>query len=519
VLELHSSHMKSTIIRSNILTMDERLYKADAVLVVDGKIMGVGTCEDMTAMSPSAQVLEHRDQWLTPGLTDAHIHLVGYGFSLRIINLEGTTSSADALTRIRARLAEFRDDPWVLGRGFNINAWNDATYPTAMMLDGIVRDQPAMMRSRDGHSFWVNSRALELAGIHAGTPDPAGGVIVRDDHGNPTGTLLENAMELVKRVLPEPSLEAAVEAGRLGAEQMRAYGFTAVHTMALEPNRYVLAKHELEARGELPLRVWACVPHADLEHLEALGLRGGVGNRVRLGGVKFFADGALGSRTALMLEDYEGFPGERGVQVDTPETVFERGSRALELGFSPVIHAIGDRANHDMLDVLERLTPLARQRNVRLRLEHAQHLAPQDVERFGLLGIVASVQPIHLAGDTIMTEKLLGAARAKTTYAFRRLLETGATLALGSDAPVATPDPVRGFEAAVERIGADGKPWHTSEALTRLETLRGYTVGAALAAGWEGWYGRVAPGCAADFTLWDGDPLEAGSKPLEALTL
>jgi predicted amidohydrolase YtcJ len=511
--------MNATIIQSNILTLDERLERADAALVVAGTIQAVGTCENLSALAPGATMLDLRDRWITPGLTDAHIHLVGYGFSLRSINLEGTTSSAEAVLRVAARLAEFRGIPWVTGRGFNVNLWSDAAYPSATKLDAIAPDQPMALRSRDGHSLWVNSRALELAGIHAGTSDPAGGVIVRDERGNPTGTLLENAMDFVKRVLPTPTLEESVAAGKLGAEQMRAYGFTAVHTMALEPNQYLLAKHELEARGELPLRVWACVPHADLEHLEALGLRGGMGNRVRLGGVKFFADGALGSRTALMFESYLGFPGECGVAVDTAATVFERGARALALGFSPVIHAIGDRANSEMLTVLERLAPLARQRGLRLRLEHAQHLARRDVERFGSLGIVASVQPIHLSGDTAMVDTLLGATRAATTYAFRRLLETGATLALGSDAPVATPDPVLGFEAAVKRLGVNGEPWHESEALTRLETLRGYTVGAALAAGWDGWYGRVAPGCTADFTVWDGNPLLEGACPLEALTL
>jgi predicted amidohydrolase YtcJ len=510
--------MRATILRSEILTLDDRLYNADAALVIGNRIQSVGTFEDVVALAPSAEILDYRDRWLTPGLTDAHIHLVGYGFSLKTINLEGTRSSSEAVLRVAARLSEFKDG-WVGGRGFNIGLWEDSAYPTAAALDAIASDQPVVLRSRDGHSLWVNSRVLEIAGLHAGTPDPAGGVIVRDERGNPTGTLLENAMDLVKRVQPVPSLEEAVAAGKLGAEQLRRYGFTAVHTMALEPNQYLLAMQELEARGELPLRVWASVPHADLEHIEALGLRGGVGDRVKLSGVKFFADGALGSRTALMMEDYVGFPGERGVSVDSPATVLERGMRALELGFSPVIHAIGDRANAEMLDVLETLAPLAKSRGVRLRLEHAQHLRPEDIERFGLLDIVASVQPIQLPGDTGNVDRLLGQARANTTYAFRSLIDTGATLALGSDAPVATPDPVLGFEAAVERLGVHGTPWRAEEALTRLETLRGYTVGAALAAGWESWYGRIAPGCVADFTLWDGDPLSEGSKPLEALSL
>ena len=510
--------MQATIIQSNILTLDDRLERCDAALMIAGQIQMVGTCENLLALAPNAKVVDKRDYHLTPGLTDAHIHLVGYGFALSSINLEGTRSSGEAVLRVAARLPEFHDS-WVLGRGFNINLWSDAAHPTAAMLDEVAPHRAVALRSRDGHSLWVNTRVLELAGIGADTPDPPGGLIVRDQLGHPTGTLLENAMALVTRVQPAVSLEDAVQAGRLAAAQMRQYGFTAVHTMALEPNLYLHAVQELEARGELGLRVWACIPHADLESIEALGLRGGLGDKVRLSGVKFFADGALGSRTALMHNAYHGYPNEYGVAVDSPTTVLERGRRALELGFSPVIHAIGDRANTEMLGVLSALSPLAQRRGLRLRLEHAQHLARADVERFAALGIVVSAQPIHLPGDTATIDALLGESRAATSYAFRDLLNSGATLALGSDAPVATPDPVLGFEAAVQRWSANGQPWHVEQAITRLETLRGYTTGAALAAGWEAWYGRVAPGCAADFTLWDGDPLLDGSRPVEALSL
>ena len=510
--------MQATIVQSNILTLDDRLERCDAALVIAGQIQMVGTYENLLELAPSASVLDKRDCYLTPGLTDAHIHLVGYGFSLASINLAGTRSSSEAVLRVAARLAEFQDG-WVLGRGFNINAWSDAAYPSKAMLDEIAPHQPVALRSRDGHSLWVNSSVLELAGIGANTPDPAGGVIVRDERGDPTGTLLENAMALVTRVQPPVSLEDAVYAGRLAAAQMRRYGFTAVHTMALEPNLYLHATQELEARGELGLRVWACIPHADLESIEALGLRGGLGDKVRLSGVKFFADGALGSRTALMHAPYNGYAGEHGLAVDSPATVLERGRRALELGFSPVIHAIGDRANTEMLDVLAKLAPIAQRRGLRLRLEHAQHLTAADLRRFAALGIVVSAQAIQLPGDTATIDALLGEPRASTSYAFRALLDSGATLALGSDAPVATPDPALGFEAAVQRFSANGQPWHVEQAITRLETLRGYTTGAALAAGWEAWYGRVAPGCVADFTLWDGDPLLEGSRPIEALSL
>jgi predicted amidohydrolase YtcJ len=370
--------------------------------------------------------------------------------------------------------------------------------------------------SRDGHGLWCNLLALNLAGIHSDTPNPHGGLIVRDNRGEATGMLLENAMELIKKVFPIVKLENVVAAAKLGAQDMAQRGFTCVHTMALEPVEYLHAMWELEARGEMPLRIWASVSHSQLEHVKLAGLRGGVGDRVKLCGIKFFADGALGSRTALMLEPYNGFE-DFGVQVDSKETFLERGRLALELGFSPVVHAIGDRANREMLDVLEELAPMAKAKNVRLRLEHAQHLHPDDIARFGELGIAVSVQPIHAPGDVQNIQRLLGETRGNNTFAFRSLLNTGAILALGSDAPVATPDPILGFQAAVKRLDLKGNPWNPEQALSKLETLQGYTTGAAFAAGWEGWYGQVAPGFAADFTLWDKDPTLEDAKPVRAL--
>jgi predicted amidohydrolase YtcJ len=512
-----SREARTVIVVSEIITLEPGQARAEAVLSVDNVIRAVGTLEELQALEPRARIVDRRGRTLTPGLTDAHIHLVGYGFSLSNVQLEGTRSVAEAVQRVRDRVGRTPSGAWVLGSGFDRSLWGLEGYPLAAWLDEIAPDHPVVMRSRDGHSMWVNTKVLETAGIHAGTPDPDGGVIVRDEGGNPTGTLLENAMNLVRRAMPSPPFEMVVDAARAGTHDLVSRGFTAVHTMALEPPEYLRAVLELEARGELPLRVWACVPHAQLENIAATGLRGNLGERVKIAGIKFFADGALGSRTAWMLEDYIGHPGDRGVMVDSPQTILERGRWALELGFCPVVHAIGDRANHEVLNVLEQLKPLADARGIRLRLEHAQHLHPDDIARFGKLGIVASVQPIHAPGDVVNVERLLGPERAANTYAFRALLETGATLALGSDAAVATPEPILGFQAAVERQDLNGTPWRTEQALTRLETLAGYTTGAAMAAGWEGWYGRIAPGCAADFTVWDGDPTLETARPVEAL--
>jgi predicted amidohydrolase YtcJ len=514
-----SPEPRAFIVESDIITLTRDHPRAEAMLCVENVIRAVGTREELRAFAPSAEIMDLRGNVLTPGLTDAHIHLVGYGFTLSNVQLDGTRSVREAVQRVRDRVERTPPGTWIQGYGFDRSLWGLEAYPSAAWLDEVSPDHPVVMGSRDGHSVWVNSRALQIAGIHAGTPDPDGGVIVRDDHGSPTGTLLENAMHLVRRAIPNPPFETVVDAARAGAQDMAARGFTAVHTMALEPPEHLRAVLELEARGELPLRVWACVPHAELEGIAASGLRGNLGERVKIAGIKFFADGALGSRTAWMEDDYVGHPGDRGVMVDSPQTILERGRWALELGFCPVVHAIGDRANHEVLNVLEELKPLADAKGIRLRLEHAQHLHLSDIPRFGQLGIVASVQPIHAPGDVINIERLLGPERAANTYAFRRLLETGAILALGSDAAVATPDPILGFQAAVERQDLNGTPWHKDQALTRQETLAGYTIGAAMAAGWEGWYGRIAPGYAADFTVWDGDPTLKAANPTQALRL
>jgi predicted amidohydrolase YtcJ len=509
--------MYAQIVLADAITLFSAQPQAQAVLCINGWVQALGFREEMLAIYPRAEILDFRGYFLTPGLTDAHIHLVNYGFSLERLDVSETRSWQEATRLIGDRAAQLEPGAWLIGGGFLRSTWGLEGHPLATWLDEVTPNNPALISSRDGHAVWVNSLALELAGIHEGTTDPAGGVIVRDDHGTPTGTLLETATGLVRRAMPVPEFTDFMRAAKAAASSMESLGFTGVHTMAAEPPECLRAILELEARNEMPLRVWASLPHADLEQVQAIGLRGGAGNRVRLSGIKFFADGALGSRTANMLEDYVGFSGERGVQVDSGETILQRGRIALELGFSPVAHAIGDAANRTVLDAFEQLAPLANAQGLRLRLEHAQHLHPDDVARFGRLGVVAGMQAIHLPGDTRNIDTLLGATRASSSYAFRSLIETGAMIALGSDAPIATPDPNLGFAAAIDRQDQNGNPWHSKQALSRLETLQGYTCNAAFAAGWKNWYGRIAPGFAAEFTLWDGNPTLEVAKPLRAI--
>ncbi|MFN3266934.1 MAG: amidohydrolase [Deinococcales bacterium] len=510
------SRMESIILAS-IVTLDPQSPSAEAVLISHGKIRHVGLLEDCRAIAPKAETQDLRGMYLTPGLTDAHIHLTGYGFALERLDLSQAHTLEAGLALVSERSRSVPTGTWIVGGGVFPNRWSSTRYPTAADLDRVSPNHPVYIRTRDGHAAWVNTLALKLAGIHAGTPEPEGGKIVRDANGNPTGMLLESsAFGLVARVVPEPTPQDCVAATRRASQQLEAWGYTAVHTMAAEPADFLRSIGELEQKGELPLRVWASIPHSELEQIQAVGLRGGMGGRVKLSGIKFFTDGALGSRTAWMIKPYLG-TNDTGVVIDTPAVFLERAKMALGLGFCPVVHAIGDRANHEILNALEQLAPLARARGVRLRLEHAQHLLPEDIPRFGRLGIVVSPQPIHLVDDAVPVYALLGEARAKTTYALKSLLESGAVLALGSDAYVANPEPILGFKAAVERIGADGQVFLPEERLTPLETLRGYTHGAAMAAGWESWYGQVKQGYAADFTLWEKDPSLEVSQPIRAL--
>ena len=484
------------IVLAQIRTLDPDAPRAQAVLIGGGRVLAVGTREEVCALAPTAGLRDHRDLILTPGLTDAHVHLVGYGFSLGNLDLAGARSVAEVRARLRARAEVTPPGQWIQGGGFTLSELGLNRYPTAGELDEVSPEHPVWLYSRDLHLGWANGLALRLAGVHEETPDPQGGQVVR-----PLGTLLEYAKALVTRAIPAPTPAAYLEAARRGAEDFAARGFTAVHSMGYEAPAALRAVQQLEARGELPLRVWACLDQERLDSFEETGLCGNSGGNVQLGGLKFFADGALGSRTAWLLPPgYLDGSGE-GMPLHSPELIRERGRRALELGLTPVTHAIGDRANREVLGAYADLAALAREQGLRLRIEHAQHLAPEDIPSFGALGVTASVQPIHLPGDGPAIRTLLPRG-AQGSYAFRSLLRAGALLILGSDAPVAPPDVAGTFRAATQRRDNASEVIGPEETLTPDEVLFAYTRAPALAVGWKD-YGAVRPGARAHFTLWD----------------
>jgi predicted amidohydrolase YtcJ len=485
--------------------LDGNAPTADALAVRGDRILGIGSEADVrTLLAPGAEAIDLRGACLLPGFHDSHVHLTQHGRELSQIDLGDTLTVEAALERVAAAAAAAPLGSWLLGSGFALQRWQVHDL-RADDLDRVAPDHPVLLRSQDHHSAWANRRALDLAGIDADTPDPPQGTMRRDDDGTPSGLLLERALDLVVRLVPDPDAEALAGALRRAGDDLAARGITTVHHMAYEPPSHWRALALAASGPDYPLRVWACVPNEDLEHAAAIGIAGGQGGAgFEIGGAKFFADGALGSRTAWMLEPYLDADGV-GIVVDGPELLNERVPLAIAAGFAPVVHAIGDAANRATLDAFEASADAWQALGLRPRIEHAQHLHPDDLRRLGRLGVIASMQPIHLTFDAPSIRGGLS-DRLDWAYPLRSLAEAGAHLALGSDTPVASPDVPDNLRAACRRIGVDGEALGAEEALTVEQALLATTAGAAYAIGREGRSGRLRPGFDADLVILDHDP-------------
>lgn len=491
-----------------IYTMDDARPRAQAVAVVGNSIAAVGSNEEIKEpLGPGVEAIDLAGQVVVPGFTDCHIHFVDYALRLRHIDLSRVTSLAEAMRQVDERAETAKEGEWLLGGGWNRNLWEGAHFPTRWDLDAVAPANPVALDSKDGHTLWVNSLALKMAGIGAETPDPPGGQIERDEAGQPTGILKEKARELFDEVIEKHSLkeiEAALEAGFENAHRA---GLTAIHDC--EGQRAFVAFQELAERGELGLRVLMHIPVCNLDAATELGLRSGFGNDfLRIGGVKIFADGSLGSHTAAMLEPYEDEQDNLGILVTPKEELRELVRKASRAGVSVAVHAIGDRANREVLDVLEESHRAGEGIGLRHRIEHVQLLHPADIPRLAQLNVVASMQPIHCTSDMLMADKHWG-ERSRGAYAWRSLLNTGTHLAFGSDCPVETFDPLAGIHAAVTRRRANGYPdpegWHSEERITVEEAVRAYTLGAAYASSEEQIKGSIAPGKLADLVVLSQD--------------
>ena len=499
-------HAEKLLINGHFYTMDTSTPRAPALVSAGDQIVALGDAIELREQFPTAEVLDLGGRVVLPGLTDAHIHFLGYALGLQKIDLYEVPSLQEALDRVAARAAEVPPGTWIQGHGWTQEVWPERAFPSAADLDRVAPHHPVVLAHKSWHSCWVNSQALAVAGITADTPDPKGGAIQRDADGAPTGILLEmSAMDLIEDHVPSPSaneIDVALTAAFPTAWRL---GLTGVHDC--DGRDALHAYQRLHQRDALGIRIHKHIRAEALDEAITVGLRSGLGDaQLRLGHVKLFADGALGSRTAWMLAPYEGRPNDRGIPIYPPEELADMVYRAAQAGLACAIHAIGDRANRVVLDAFERVqgAPLP----LPQRIEHVQLLHPDDLPRLAEMGIVASMQPIHAPQDMEIAERYWG-TRAMLSYAWRALLNSGAVLAFGSDCPVETMNPFVGIHAAVTRRRADGAPgpdgWHPEQRLTVAQAVYAYTMGAAHAAGLTHRLGSLSPGKLADLVVLDRD--------------
>lgn len=475
----------------------------EALLARDGRVAAVGRAADLAKEDPAAERVDLRGGLMVPGWADAHVHFVWWAQQTHRIDLSDTRTVEEALALVGDHARSLPEGRWILGGRFDKNRWG--RWPTRRELDPVTRGRPAALRSRDGHSRWLNSRALELAGITRATESPAGGVIERDAAGEPTGVLKENANALVDRVLPQPDAEERYECAVAGQREALRRGITAIGDLDNFAGTIPLEAFErMRDRGELALRVHVGLSFGRLDEWISRGVRSGQGDEwVRIGPLKIFTDGALGSQTAALEEPYEGSD-DRGVLTIEPEQLNDVVARAATAGIAVAIHAIGDRAVHVALDAIaptRRTAPRLRQ-----KVEHIQLVREDDLGRFGELGIVASMQPIHATSDRDLVDRYWGPRRTARAYPWRTLRDRGAVLAFGSDAPVEPIDPLLGIHAAVTRMRpTDSAPWHPEQALALDEALAAYSAGFAHAFAQEAVAGTLVAGKRCDATVLEAD--------------
>ncbi len=506
---------------ANIHTLDSSNPHASAILIAGGRIIATGTKDQLESLAHGkVEKQDMKGATILPGLTDAHIHMQFYSLGLSKVDCE-TKTKEECLRRVGERARTLKPGEWVLGHGWQQNDW-DGNFPTAAELDAVAPNNPVYLTAKSLHAAWANTSALKLANVTDETPDPKDGAIQRDANGKATGILLETAMALVNAAVPKPTT-AEIEAAMLNAQSVLwKMGITGIHDFDRRDS--FMALQSLRAQGKLKLRVCKNLPVESVAQANDLGLRTGFGDETLwLGSVKAFMDGALGPRTAAMFQPYEGEPENRGILNMDGEELFEHARKAADVGLSMTVHAIGDKANHEVLNAFEQLRKYETQNNLphlRHRIEHVQVIHPDDAPRLAKLNVIASMQPIHATSDMYAADRYWG-ARAKLSYAWRTQLNYGAVLAFGSDAPVESPNPFWGLYAAITRQRADGSPsadgWYPAEKLTLAEALSGYTIGAAYTANAENRLGKLAENYHADLIVLTDDPFKI--SPADLLTM
>ncbi|MCS7182052.1 MAG: amidohydrolase [Thermoanaerobaculum sp.] len=498
-----------------IVHLPDRPPQQREVAVADGRIVALVAPEEAPSWRRRArEVVPIPQAHVYPGFTESHGHLTGFGAALETVDLTGAGSYQEVIQRLAAKAHQLPPGSWVLGRGWDQNLWEGKAFPHHRELSQAIPHHPVLARRVDGHALLVNEHALQLAGITAQTPDPPGGQILRDAQGQPTGVLVDAAGDLVERVLPQPSVEELQRRQLAAAHRLASFGITSIHDAGTTA-RELEALRLLAGLGQLPIRVYVMLDGSDEQLLAqelARGVQTAPDGMLTVRAVKLYADGALGSRGAWLSQPYEDAPGQVGLSLTPLQRLRDVVARAAAAGFQPCIHAIGDEAVHQVLNLYEELLA-GRAASLRPRVEHAQVVRPEDVPRFAQLQVIASVQPTHCTSDMPWAPERLGPSRIAWAYRWRSLVDAGARLCLGSDVPVEHPDPRLGIWAAVTRKTPQGHPpqgWNPAERLTLGEAVAGFTQWAAYAAFEETVRGRIAPGMWADLTIFDR-PLEEGN--------
>ncbi len=497
------------VVNGSLWTGDDLQPVAESMAIRDGVILAVGRNEEISEwQSASTEMFDAGGKMIVPGFIDCHVHFFTGGFALASVQLRDAKTPEEFSSRI-AKFGETTDG-WITGGDWDHEQWG-GELPAKEWIDEYTAEIPVFVRRLDGHMGLANSKAMELAGIDADTPDVEGGEIVRDAQGNPTGIFKDNAMGLVGRVIPSPTDQQYAQALRAAMEYVSSLGVTSVHHVGATEAHLDAIRTAME-RGDQFTRIYALTPLSEWRSLTAMMERDGPGDEwLKLGGLKGFVDGSLGSHTAAFLEPYTDSPADRGIYINPKDSLRAWVTGADEAGLQVAVHAIGDEAIRFILDVYQQATEQNGPGDKRFRIEHAQHIDPEDYSRFAEIGVVPSMQPYHAIDDGRWAEKVIGADRIQSTYAFRSLLDHGASVAFGSDWFVAPPDPLYGIYAAVTRQTLDGANpdgWVPEQQITVEEALKAYTASAAYASFDEDVKGSLAKGKLADFVILSANLLE-----------
>lgn len=497
------------ITNANIQTIDQKRPAAQSVAVVGERIVAVGSDADTKPLiGPKTKVIDAKGKLIVPGFNDAHVHFMETGSQLSSVDLRSAKSPEEFVQRIKEFAAKLPKGRWITGGQWDHENWTPNNLPTAALIDAATPDNPVFVNRLDGHMALANSLAMRLAGVDKTVKDVAGGEIVRDASGNPTGIFKDAASTYIEKAIPAPSLEQQLEMAQAASDHAASLGVTSVQDMSAGTS--IGAYQELLRRGTLKTRIYGCSPMSDFKRWENTGVRFAFGDpMLRVGCLKAYTDGSLGSTTAWFFDPYLDAPNSRGLAMADVETTMRQTIQdADKAGLQVNIHAIGDRANAAILDHFLAAEKTNGPRDRRFRIEHAQHLRLEDIKRFGSQKVVASMQPFHVIDDGRWAWKRLDEKRIKGTYAFRTLLDSGGVLAFGSDSPVAPLNPLYGVYAAVTRRTLDDKNpggWVPEQKISVLETVRAFTWGSAYAEFQENAKGTLEPGKLADFVILSDD--------------